>query len=187
MPVTSVSPTERLSGLDAGFLYMETPSLHMHTLKLAVLDLPAEGLPTFAEMKAEIGARLPTLEPLRKRVTPLAYDHYHALAPGVVLVKAPGHTPGSQLVYVALANGRRLLFVGDVAWHMDQIRELWYRPRLVTDVFLGEDRDAVMGELRKLRDVGAANPMLQIVVSHDVDQRAELLAQGVLGERFVLP
>ena len=30
---------ERLSGLDASFLYNETPTLHMHTLKVAVLDV----------------------------------------------------------------------------------------------------------------------------------------------------
>jgi glyoxylase-like metal-dependent hydrolase (beta-lactamase superfamily II) len=124
---------------------------------------------------------------LRAKVAPLAYERAHALAPGIVLVKAPGHTPGNQIVYVVLAGGRELLFVGDVAWHMDQIRELWYRPRLVTDVFLGEDRDAVMGQLRRLRDVGATHPALQIVVSHDVDQRRELLAQGALGDGFVLP
>ena len=28
---------ERLSGIDAGFLYVETPTLHMHTIKIAVL------------------------------------------------------------------------------------------------------------------------------------------------------
>lgn len=33
---------ERFSGQDASFLYMETPSVHMHTLKVAVVDLPAQ-------------------------------------------------------------------------------------------------------------------------------------------------
>ena len=30
---------ERFTGQDASFLYMETPSVHMHTLKVAVIDL----------------------------------------------------------------------------------------------------------------------------------------------------
>ena len=30
---------EPLSGMDAGFLYMETPTLHMHTLKVAVMQM----------------------------------------------------------------------------------------------------------------------------------------------------
>ena len=33
---------ERFTGQDASFLYMETPSVHMHTLKVAVVDLPAK-------------------------------------------------------------------------------------------------------------------------------------------------
>ena len=33
---------EPLSGMDAGFLYMETEQLHMHTLKVAILD-PEDG------------------------------------------------------------------------------------------------------------------------------------------------
>ena len=33
---------QRFTGQDASFLYMETPSVHMHTLKVAVVDLPAQ-------------------------------------------------------------------------------------------------------------------------------------------------
>jgi glyoxylase-like metal-dependent hydrolase (beta-lactamase superfamily II) len=120
---------------------------------------------------------------LRKDVTPLVYDQYYALAPGMVLVKAPGHTPGSQMVYVRLASGKELLFIGDVAWHMDQIRQLWYRPRLVTDFFIHENRDQVLAEFRTLHDMAEREP-IQLVVSHDVDQRKELAASGVLGEHF---
>jgi len=100
-----------------------------------------------------------------------------------VLVKAPGHTPGSQMVYVRLASGKELLFIGDVAWHMDQIRQLWYRPRLVTDFFIHENRDQVLAEFRTLHDMAEREP-IQLVVSHDVDQRKELAASGVLGEHF---
>ncbi|HEV7734392.1 MAG TPA: MBL fold metallo-hydrolase [Candidatus Binatia bacterium] len=120
---------------------------------------------------------------LRERLKPLEYDRYLAVAPGVVLIKAPGHTPGSQMVYVALANGTELIFLGDIAWHMDQIRQLWYRPRLVTDLFLGEDRDAVMAQFRALHDL-PASPPVQLVASHDVEQRRALIDAHVLGEHF---
>lgn len=68
---------QRLSGLDAGFLYMETPSLHMHTLKVAVLAPPPEGALPFEEMRAEIGRTLPRLPPLRRRLVevPLRFHH----------------------------------------------------------------------------------------------------------------
>jgi len=143
------------------------------------LALTKEQLANDAEL-----ARSHFPDALRAKLTPIGYERYYALAPGVVLVKAAGHTPGSQLVYVALGTGRELLFVGDVAWHMDQIRQLWYRPRLVTDFFIGEDRGAVMGQLRTLRNLAATHPALQIVVSHDVDQRKELIESGVIGARF---
>jgi glyoxylase-like metal-dependent hydrolase (beta-lactamase superfamily II) len=42
------------------------------------------------------------------------YDLLYPVAPGFVLIKAPGHTPGSQMVYVRLASGREALFIGDI-------------------------------------------------------------------------
>jgi glyoxylase-like metal-dependent hydrolase (beta-lactamase superfamily II) len=131
---------------------------------------------------------IPEVSPaLREALQPLAYDHYHALAPGVVLIEAPGHTPGSQMVFVQLADGREVIFLGDVAWHLDQIRQLWYRPRLVTDYSLHENREQVMGEFRALHDLMQAEPDLTLLVSHDVAQRAELIRSGLLGDRFELP
>lgn len=33
---------QRFTGQDASFLYMETPNVHMHTLKVAIIDLPVQ-------------------------------------------------------------------------------------------------------------------------------------------------
>jgi glyoxylase-like metal-dependent hydrolase (beta-lactamase superfamily II) len=119
-------------------------------------------------------------EAQRRSLEPLVYERVLAIAPGVVLQKAPGHTPGSQLVYVQTWEGREYLFVGDVAWHLDQLTRLHYRPRLVTGFFLGEDRRAVLAQFRALYELMATNPDLAVVVSHDPDQRARLLASGAL-------
>lgn len=119
-----------------------------------------------------------------RRPEPLRYDGTLALAPGVVLVKAPGHTPGSQLVFVRTREGRELLFIGDVAWHLDQLSELHYRPRLVTDLLLGEDRGAVLAQFRALSALMHANPELVVVVSHDREQRERLVGMGVLRDGF---
>lgn len=121
---------------------------------------------------------------LEGKMKPFFYGRYHALAPGVVLIKAPGHTPGTQMILVRLADGKELLFLGDVAWRMEQIQELWYRPRLVTDFFIGEDRDAVLAQFRTLHDLAERAPELQLVISHDVDQRRALVATGILGDHF---
>jgi glyoxylase-like metal-dependent hydrolase (beta-lactamase superfamily II) len=124
------------------------------------------------------GAGFP--QSLREQLRPLRDEHYHAVAPGVVLIAAPGHAPGAQIVYVGLANGRELLFLGDVVWHMDAIRNLHYRPRLITDLFLGEDRRAVLHQIRRLHELMREQPRLRFVVSHDEEQRQELLAEGWL-------
>ena len=55
-----------------------------------------------------------------------------AVAPGMVVIAAPGHTPGSQMVYVKLADGRELLFLGDVVWHLRNIEVQKERPRWMT-------------------------------------------------------
>jgi glyoxylase-like metal-dependent hydrolase (beta-lactamase superfamily II) len=147
---------------------------------------PAEGLagrlqlttPQLSNTDALAQAKLP--DAMIRSLEPLDYDRALAVAPGVVLLEAAGHTPGSQLIYVRTQDGKERLFVGDVAWHGDQIRELHYRPRLVTDFFLGEDRRAVLAEFRTLFDLAREHPEVEIVVSHDEDQRRELIRSGVL-------
>ncbi len=147
------------------------------------LHLTPEQLANEAEVSG-----IPEISPaLREALQPLTYDHIHALAPGVVLIKAPGHTPGSQMVFVQLADGREVILLGDVAWHLDQIEQLWYRPRLVTDYMLHENREQVMSEFRALHDLMRAEPALTLLVSHDVEQRAALIRSGLLGDHFELP
>jgi len=115
--------------------------------------------------------------------SPLRYDRIHALAPGVVLVAAPGHTPGSQMVFVQLADGREFLFLGDVSWkrrNVDIVRE---RPWFAT-LIIGEDRDAVIGEFIAIRRLARAVPALRIVPGHDPDVIRALVARGDLVQRF---
>ena len=58
------------------------------------------------------------------RSAPLEYEDYRAIAPGVVLIKAPGHSPGSQMIYVQRADGREFLFAGDIGWSLRNIEEV---------------------------------------------------------------
>lgn len=115
---------------------------------------------------------------------PLDVDGVHGLAPGVVLLSAPGHTPGSQMVYVARADGAELLFIGDVAWKLRNIELLRQRARLVTWLFLGEDRGAVFGQLAALRALREAEPGLAIVPGHDGEVVDRLVREGTLRGGF---
>jgi glyoxylase-like metal-dependent hydrolase (beta-lactamase superfamily II) len=115
---------------------------------------------------------------------PIEYEGYLAIAPGVVLIRAPGHTPGSQMVYVQTTDGTEVLFIGDVAWQSRNIELLRERARLVTWLFLKEDRKAVFGELAALRQLGKDNPQLRIVPGHDGEVVTTLLADRVLAPKF---
>lgn len=115
---------------------------------------------------------------------PLRYERMAAIAPGVVAVAAPGHTPGSQMVYVRLADGRELLFLGDVSWKRHNIELQRERPRFVTEWLIGEDRHAVFGQLRTLHRLAREEPGLKQVPGHDSDVIAELTAAGFLKEGF---
>lgn len=114
---------------------------------------------------------------------PLQYDRLHALAPGVVLIKAPGHTPGSQMVYVRRADGRELLFLGDVSWRNRNIEHVRERPLFMT-MLIGEDRGAVIAQFRALHALRQAEPAVALVPGHDGVAVEALTAAGLLQAGF---
>ncbi len=68
-----------LSGLDAGFLYGETRSLHLHTLKVAVVEraLAKPGWFSFDELVEVLGANLHKLPPFRRRLAMVPFGLGH--------------------------------------------------------------------------------------------------------------
>ena len=91
-----------------------------------------------------------------------------AVAPGVVVIPAPSsHTPGSQLIYVRLANGRELLFAGDNSSFAQNWQELRGRSRLVETWFAPENRAEVFAWLKTIRALKAQAPSLVVVPGHD--------------------
>src|SRR6185436_1780133 len=70
---------------------------------------------------------------------PRSHDLYGDGA--IVIVPAPGHTPGSVIVFVTESNGQRVAFVGDLAWQREAILEREERPwfmRQLADVDAGQ-------------------------------------------------
>jgi len=98
-----------------------------------------------------------------EKLEPLDYQGLHVVAPGVVLQKAPGHSVGSQLVYVELADGKRFLFVGDIAWSNDNIKLQTGRPGIAT-LLMKEDRPAVAAQVKAL---GRLPADVHVIVAHD--------------------
>ena len=110
------------------------------------------------------------------------YDRYFPLAAGMALIKAPGHTPGSQMVYIVLESGQEYLLIGDAAWHMDGVRLTKGKDA----PWITEDQTAVMSQLTWLNEVSRSEPRLVIVASHDDEEHTELIQRGILGGRFEL-
>ncbi len=105
------------------------------------------------------------------------YDGLLPIAPGVVLIKAPGHTPGSQMVYVRTAQGREMVLAGDVAWAMVGVETNRQKPEAVSQR-LREDRALVASGIAWLH--GLAAQRVAVVVSHDDASVTGLVRQGVL-------
>ena len=71
----TIAAMERLTGLDAGFLYMETPTQHMHTLKIAILDpSTVPGGYSFERVKEVLRERLHLLPPFRRRLVEVPFE-----------------------------------------------------------------------------------------------------------------
>ncbi|MGF6886843.1 diacylglycerol O-acyltransferase [Nocardia sp. GAS34] len=69
---------ERMTGLDASFLYLETDTQLLHVCALLVLDPVAAGTNyEFAELKAELGRRLHLVPSMRRRPHRVPFDLDH--------------------------------------------------------------------------------------------------------------
>jgi len=110
------------------------------------------------------------------------YEKYFHFAPGMALIKAPGHTQGSQMIYVALESGREYLLIGDTAWHMDSVRQLKGKDA----PWITEDEDSIMAQLKWLNELEAAQKNLFVVASHDEEQHKELIEKRILGNTLEL-
>jgi len=100
--------------------------------------------------------------------------------PGVAVVDAAGHTPGSQVVLAIVASTgrtRRLAFTGDVANHVAGIRQNVGKPFLYRLLIVPESEPR-LGRLRQWllhleRDLG-----FELAVAHDQAQLVSLALPG---------
>lgn len=70
----------RLNGMDAMLLYSETPNLHTHTLKVAIVDAAGfDGDFDFEVFRRTVADRLHLLEPLRYRLVEIPGRLHHPM------------------------------------------------------------------------------------------------------------
>ena len=112
----------------------------------------------------------------------LDYSELYPVASGVVLIKAPGHSPDHQMVYARLQSGREILHSVDAAWIYDNILQL--KPKAAP--WVKEDVAAIMAQLAWLKRLHDTEPNLTILVTHD-DARFDALARdGKIGAELAL-
>jgi len=91
----------------------------------------------------------------------------------IVIVPAAGHTPGSVIVFVALPDGARYAFVGDLVWQREGISQREERPWLQRTL-VDADPAAVRDNLLHMAAIAARFPDLHIVPAHDARAFAEM-------------
>ena len=122
----------------------------------------------------------------------LAYDPIdlsapYKIAPGIVMIPATGHTPGSVIIYLHMASGKELLFIGDIAYTIDNVTNAVDRPRFVRFLMVSpEDRDAVVNQLRVLHDLTLSHPDIEIVPAHGKKKIDQLVEKGLFVPGFLL-
>lgn len=102
---------------------------------------------------------------------PASHDVYGDGA--VVIVPAPGHTPGSVIVFVALPDGRRYAFVGDLVWQREGVlgrAERAFVPRTLADHDPAQVREALL----RVAAIVAGHPEVTLVPAHDARGFADL-------------
>ena len=158
-----------MTGLDAGFLYMETPTLHMHTLKIGVID--PSGVPggySFELFKDVLAKRLHLLPPFRRKIVPVPRGIHHP-----VWIEDPAFDIDRHLrsIRVPPPGGPREMdaVIGHIAaTQLDRRRPLWE-----IDVLEGlqDGHVAFVAKIQHSAAVGvAAAAMMANVLSADPEQ-----------------
>ncbi len=117
---------ERLSGLDASFLYLETPTHHMHVALTLVFDpSTVPGGYAFEKMKDSIAARIPLAPVFRRRLVEVPFRLGHP-----VWIDDPEFDIDQHVLLTAVPppGGRHELadLAGDIAGHqLDRNKPLW--------------------------------------------------------------
>lgn len=83
----------------------------------------------------------------------------------VVLVPAPGHTPGSIVAFIATPDGKRYALVGDMAWQREGVELPAEKPWIARRV--DADRAGTRAMLIRMHQIRAAVPGLIVVPAHD--------------------
>lgn len=152
-----------------------------------VVDFPGTPVLVTREERAFIGSDIESAKPARalqgvryeeygfERGPYLGFSRSHDLHGdgSVVIVPAPGHTPGSVIVFVNLPSARRYAFIGDIVWQREGFTKREERPWPVR-LMLSEERLQVREALMRVAALSARYPEITIVPAHDARGFADI-------------
>jgi glyoxylase-like metal-dependent hydrolase (beta-lactamase superfamily II) len=102
---------------------------------------------------------------------PSSHDVYGDGA--VVVVPAPGHTPGSVIVFLTLRDGTRYAMVGDLVWQREALTRREERAWLVRR-FADLDPEGTRENLLRVAAIKERYPELIVVPAHDARRFADM-------------
>jgi diacylglycerol O-acyltransferase / wax synthase len=148
-------PVKRLNGMDAMLLYSETPNLHTHTLKVAIIDAANfDGEFNYETFRHHLRRRLHLLDPLLYRLVDIPWRLHHPMWLENCEVDLNYHL---RRVRVPAPGGRRELdqVIGEVAsTPLDRTRPLW---EFYFAEGLAGDRFALIGKIHHALADGVAS------------------------------
>lgn len=84
----------------------------------------------------------------------------------VIMVPAPGHTPGSTITFIHTEDGKHYALIGDLVWQKEGIDLPAERP-LISRLLVDHDAAAVRSQIVHLHRLQKLWPELVIVPAHD--------------------
>lgn len=156
---------KRLNGVDALMLYSETPEVHMHTLKIGILDVSGVDGFDFELFRQVAYPRLMALTPLRYQLVDIPMKLHHPMWAENDDIDLDYHVRRTR---VPAPGGRRELdgLIGEIAsTPLDRARPLW---EMYLVEGLADDRIAIVHKVHHvLADgVASANQMARALESH---------------------
>jgi len=91
----------------------------------------------------------------------------------VVIVPAPGHTPGSVIVFLTLTNKKRYAMIGDLAWQREGVFEREERP-WVQRTFADHNPALVRESLLRMAAIMKRYPEMTLVPAHESRAYAQI-------------
>src|SRR6478736_2014978 len=171
----------RLNGVDALMLYTETPEIHMHTLKIGVLDVSdLEGGYSFDVFRHIAYPRLSAMAPLRHQLVDVPLKLHHPMWVVNDDIDFDYHV---RRVRVPAPGGRRELdqLIGEIAsTPLDRSRPLW---EMYVAEGLTDGRIAIIHKVHHvLADgVASANQMARAMAPRTSDEVVGMLDEPDIG------